>query len=166
MKKIDHLIIVRQFRSIKTTNFFPFEPTESAAIRGLKRAKMIDDDYQPEGEIKKDYMAFSELLDRNPRMEIINCLRYVLMKSPPNYELPVDDDAIVIESKRMPIDDFNELDAEEIEKMETDLHVRNPRVRFNHADMVALSKAIAHFSFNFISLKYVEYSWMEEMTIT
>ena len=115
---------------------------------------MIEDDYQASGDVKKDYMAYSELCDRTPRMEIIDNIHHVLIIALPNCDdYYIDEDTYRVESKRIPIDDFNELDADEIEKIQTELHVRNPPLRLNFIDTVALSKAITNVTLNFVSLK-------------
>lgn len=116
---------------------------------------MIGEDYQPSGDIRKDYMAFSELLKRTPRMDIIDNIHHVLVKSAINYddEEMNDEERIQVEPKRIPIDEFSDMDADEIEKIQSEFTCRRPQYRFSFVDIVAFSKAISHVTLNFVALQ-------------
>jgi hypothetical protein len=114
---------------------------------------MIDDDYQPTGDIRKDYMAFSELLNRTPRMDIIDNIHHVLVKTTMIDEDEADGEVQKVEPKRIPIDDFNDLDADEIEKIQSEFNCRRPMHRFSYVDIVAFSKSLSTVTLNFVALQ-------------
>jgi hypothetical protein len=100
---------------------------------------MIEDDFESTGDIRKDYMAWSELMNRTPRTEIIYGIHLFLHRYPnEDEENDINSDFVTNQSsddeveeqkeqkddiekkddlKAVKIEEFAELEDEEIEKL-------------------------------------------------
>lgn len=144
--------------------------------------EMIEEDFESTGDIRKDYMAYSEMMDRTPRKEIIYGIHHYIHRDPNESDENIDDDyasnystdgemdqgkkdeqetrnaeqeVMKSELKLVKIEDFAELDDDDKEKLESEFIVRSLETRLNLVDILAISKAIATVPFNFKNVKYV-----------
>lgn len=100
-------------------------------------------DFKPTGDIRKDYMAFSEIFNcKNPRIEIINGIHNFISKkgSTPRTNLS--------------IDDLSTMNEDELKNIQTEIIVYGLENRLNFNDVIALAHSIYHCAFQFISLRY------------
>jgi hypothetical protein len=142
---------------------------------------MIEEDFESTGDVRKDYMAWSELLDRSPRQEIIYGIYLYIHRDPneeddkdlngdfaTNYSTDEEDEENKNEEatdtndipkedelKPVKIEEFAELDDEEVAKLQSEFIIRQMRERLALIDVLAVSKAISTVQFNLKNIKLV-----------
>jgi hypothetical protein len=111
--------------------------------------------FKSTGDLRKDYMAYSEMLERSSRMEIINGIHHFIERKtpPPDAIAPSPRDSI--EGRNLSSEDISNLSEEDVKQIQTEIIVHGLEYRLNYKDAIALAFAIQSCTFKFIKMRFV-----------
>jgi len=114
--------------------------------------------YVSSSDLKRDYMAFSFMCDKEPKENIINGIHNFIdgkeqEAKPEDLQNLSETDKRNNVIRRLQVDSFSDLDQEDAKKIQTEVVVHCGFPRFDMTDIVSLSKAITFVPFVFVNLR-------------